>query len=216
MQTCQFGFGFCLFSLVVWLPWVHKEDFLGKEKSPPSLTGYVYIPVQMPNPTPAPLKQNWNAFFLLRIFEIPMASVQIKGKKLITWISLPFSQMFHKIQYFISIFQSRQPLYVALSSTTQSELQGWPCPLEIMTCICDSGVHEKLPQLWTIAHQAPLSMGFSRQEYWNGLPCPSQGIFPTQGSNPCLLHLLHCRPILYPLSHLGSPGCFIYNCFFLI
>ena len=32
-----------------------------------------------------------------------------------------------------------------------------------------------------------------------------QGIFPTQGSNPCLLCLLHCREILYPLSHLGSP-----------
>ena len=27
--------------------------------------------------------------------------------------------------------------------------------------------------LWTAAHQAPLSMGFSRQEYWNGLPFPS-------------------------------------------
>ena len=26
--------------------------------------------------------------------------------------------------------------------------------------------------LWTVAHQAPLSMGFSRQEYWSGLPCP--------------------------------------------
>ena len=26
--------------------------------------------------------------------------------------------------------------------------------------------------LWTIAHRTPLSMGFSRQEYWNGLPCP--------------------------------------------
>ena len=29
---------------------------------------------------------------------------------------------------------------------------------------------------WTIAHQAPLSMGFSRQEYWNELPCPHLGI----------------------------------------
>ena len=27
--------------------------------------------------------------------------------------------------------------------------------------------------LWAVAYQAPLSMGFSRQEYWNGLPCPS-------------------------------------------
>ena len=33
---------------------------------------------------------------------------------------------------------------------------------------------------WTVAHQAPLSMEFSRQEYWSGLPFPSPGIFPTQ------------------------------------
>ena len=32
-----------------------------------------------------------------------------------------------------------------------------------------------------------------------------QGIFPTQGLNPHVLHLLHCKWILYPLSHLGSP-----------
>ena len=30
------------------------------------------------------------------------------------------------------------------------------------------------------AHQAPLSLGFSRQEYWSGLPLPSPGIFPTR------------------------------------
>ena len=48
-------------------------------------------------------------------------------------------------------------------------------------------------------------MGFSRQEHWSELPCPPPGIFPTQGSNSYLLHLLHCRWILYPLSHLGSP-----------
>ena len=33
---------------------------------------------------------------------------------------------------------------------------------------------------WTVALQAPLSMGFSRQEYWSGLPCPIQEIYPTQ------------------------------------
>ena len=41
--------------------------------------------------------------------------------------------------------------------------------------------------LWTVAHQAPLSMGFSRQEYWSGLPFLLQGIISTQGSNPHLL-----------------------------
>ena len=49
---------------------------------------------------------------------------------------------------------------------------------------------------WTIAFQAPLSMGFSRQEYWSGLSCLPHGIFSTQGSNPRLLFLLHCRQIL--------------------
>ena len=34
---------------------------------------------------------------------------------------------------------------------------------------------------WTVAHQAPLSMGFSRQEYWTGLPCPLPGDLPKQG-----------------------------------
>ena len=34
---------------------------------------------------------------------------------------------------------------------------------------------------WTVAHQAPLSMGFSRQEYWSGLPFPPPGDFPDPG-----------------------------------
>ena len=38
--------------------------------------------------------------------------------------------------------------------------------------------------LWTVAHQAPLSMEFSRQEYWSGLPCPSPGNLPDPGIKP--------------------------------
>ena len=37
---------------------------------------------------------------------------------------------------------------------------------------------------WTIACQAPLSMGFSSQEYWSGLPCPPQGNLPNPGMEP--------------------------------
>ena len=43
----------------------------------------------------------------------------------------------------------------------------------------------------------PLSMKFSRHEYWNGLPCPPQGIFLTQGSNPCLSQICIGRQVLY-------------------
>ena len=56
--------------------------------------------------------------------------------------------------------------------------------------------------LWTVAHQAALFMEFSRLK--TGVGCHSllEGIIPTQGLNP---GLLHCRQILYHLSHQGSP-----------
>ena len=60
---------------------------------------------------------------------------------------------------------------------------------------------------WTVAHQAPLSMEFSRQEYWSGLHSLLQGPFPTQGSNLHLLHLLHWQIDSLPLAFLGiDPG----------
>ena len=46
----------------------------------------------------------------------------------------------------------------------------------------------------TIALQAPLSMGFSRQEYWSGLPCPSPGDRPNPGIKPAsLMSAAHSR-----------------------
>ena len=54
---------------------------------------------------------------------------------------------------------------------------------------------------WTIACQASLSIEFSRQEYWSGLPFPSPGNLPNPGIKPVSLHLLQCRQILYHLSH---------------
>ena len=40
---------------------------------------------------------------------------------------------------------------------------------------------------WTVAHRTPLSMGFSRQEYWNGLSCPPPGDLPDPGIKPTSL-----------------------------
>ena len=42
---------------------------------------------------------------------------------------------------------------------------------------------------WTVAHWAPLSMEFSRQEYWNGLPCPSPGDLPDLGAVRVMRHI---------------------------
>ena len=57
---------------------------------------------------------------------------------------------------------------------------------------------------WTVAHQATLSMGFSRQDPWSGLPCLPPKIFPTQGSNPCLLYLLYWKAGSSPLAPPGK------------
>ena len=56
-----------------------------------------------------------------------------------------------------------------------------------------------------MACQTPLSMGFFKQEYWSELPFSSPGNLPNmaQGLN---LDLLHCKQILYHLSHQGSPN----------
>ena len=59
--------------------------------------------------------------------------------------------------------------------------------------------------LWTVADQAPLSMGFSRQEYWSGLPCPSPGALPDPGIEPASLWLLHWQVGSLPLVPPGKP-----------
>ena len=52
------------------------------------------------------------------------------------------------------------------------------CVLNCFSCV------RIFATLWTVAHQAPLSMGFSRQEYWRGLPCPPPGDLPNPGIEP--------------------------------
>ena len=55
---------------------------------------------------------------------------------------------------------------------------------------------------WTAARQAPLSTGFSRQEYWSGPPFPPPGDLPDSGWEPCLPHW---QASSLPLRHQGSP-----------
>ena len=53
--------------------------------------------------------------------------------------------------------------------------------LQSYLTLCDPG------RLWIVAHQAPLSMEFSTQEYWSGLPCPPPGDLPNSGIKPASL-----------------------------
>ena len=49
-------------------------------------------------------------------------------------------------------------------------------------CVLSHFSHVRLfVTLWTVAHQSPLSRGFSRQEYWSGLPCPPPEDLPNSG-----------------------------------
>ena len=58
--------------------------------------------------------------------------------------------------------------------------------------------------LWTIAYQASLSMGFSGQEYWSGLPFPVPGSLPHPGIEPASPVSLALEADSLPLSHWGS------------
>ena len=51
-------------------------------------------------------------------------------------------------------------------------------------CLVTSVASNSFVTLWTVTHQAPLSMEFSRQEYWSGLPCPPAGDLPDPGIEP--------------------------------
>ena len=60
--------------------------------------------------------------------------------------------------------------------------------------------------VWIIAPHAPLSMGFSRQEYWSGLPCPPPGDLPDQGVKLASLCLLNWKVGSLSLAPLGKPN----------
>ena len=56
-----------------------------------------------------------------------------------------------------------------------------------------------------VAHQSPLPMGFSGQEYWSGLPCPPPGALPHPGIKPESPEAPADQVDSSPLSHWGSP-----------
>ena len=64
---------------------------------------------------------------------------------------------------------------------TEAHTYGCPCVLSHFSCV---QLHATLQ---TGAHQTPLSMGFSRREYWSGLPFPSPGYLPDPGIEPTSL-----------------------------
>ena len=95
-----------------------------------------------------------------------------------SWYCLPLPPHFHQIQ--------------KASKSTFAWHILWRCAKSPQSCLT-------LSSPWSVACQAPLSTGFSRQESWSGLP------LPTQGSNPRLQYLLRYRHIRYHWAT-GRPG----------
>ena len=88
----------------------------------------------------------------------------------------PFQWTLSLLQLFSLWFTFTDPFYSLISPS---------CLLS--ACICARSVSSVVSNSvapWTVADQAPLSMGFSRQEYWSGLPCPPSGDLPNPGIEP--------------------------------
>ena len=110
------------------------------------------------------------------------------------------------------LFSARQSFYLSASSVVTSEKV-----IAFLTCSCGAGEargvcvlsHIRLLTIpRTAARQAPLSMGFPRQEYWSGLPLPSPGDLPGPGIEPlsCIFpaYLLPSPLLLHPFALLFS------------
>ena len=95
-----------------------------------------------------------------------------------TWTTHPFGEFFTfptlLSPHFLSCLHLHSPFKI--SRTHAKSLQS----------------HPTLMTLWTVAHQAPLCMRFSRQEYWNELLCPPPGDLPDPGFEP----MSHMSPAL--------------------
>ena len=85
-----------------------------------------------------------------------------------------------------TLFFMKSFLAITSSNThiDDSILCVWVC-----VCVRSCFSHVQLfVTLWIIARQAPLSMGFSRQQYWSGFPCPSPGHLSNPGMEPASIH----------------------------
>ena len=71
-----------------------------------------------------------------------------------------------------------------------------PCP-SLVCVLSHFSCLRLFATLWTVAHKAPLSMGFSRQEHWSGFPCPPPGDLPNPGIEPVSQVPCTGRRILY-------------------
>ena len=107
---------------------------------------------------------------------------------------IPLTFIFRFINFCV-LFPSNSFSYYSIFKFLRFDMTFW------LECVLIPSVVSDSATPWTAARQAPLSMGFSRQEHWSGLPCPSPGDRPNSGVEP--------KPTSQAasslLSYLGSP-----------
>ena len=103
------------------------------------------------------------------------------------------------LYYLLSLLQQHSEAGITVHSTEKTGA------LRIFAFCFGFVLSHVFPTPWTRAHQAPLSMGLPRQEYWNGLPFPTPGDLLDPGIAPVSLVCPAMADGLLPLCHLGSP-----------
>ena len=101
------------------------------------------------------------------------------------WLSDSQSHVHFASQNQVEVWSS---MFMIMKYILASRVKEWGCFLQnssiTLTSKLLNGCHVGILQPWTVACQAPLSMGISRQEYWSGLPFPSLGDLPDSGIEP--------------------------------
>ena len=91
---------------------------------------------------------------------------------------------------------------MSVQSTDFSTVEYFSCQILCLWCMLSCFSHVRLfVTRWTVPHQAPLSMGCSRSEYWSGLPCPPPGDLPDPGIEHASLSTPALQADSLPLSH---------------
>ena len=117
----------------------------------------------------------WHRLMTIRARKSPLS--------ICIFVSIPRCPLKTRIIFFLDFF-----LDGALSSCVRSQTA--PCLLragfrDVCVCVCELVSRVRLfVTPWTVAHQTPLSIEFSRQEYWSGLPFPFPGDLPNPGMEP--------------------------------
>ena len=154
------------------------------------------------------------------IFSLENWPLSLLKLQIIPWIyflsSFPESSLHHLTSYVFSLFISlflliewklhEGRIFLLFCFLWYSSQKLEQCLAHVRACLlsCFNSV-QLFATLWTVAAQDPLSLGFSRQEYWSWLPSPSPGDLSNPGSNPCLLYFLHWQAGSLPLELPGKP-----------